>query len=139
MADPRLTRPGDPGWRPAHAYVPGQTPRHAEGLFDPIRDTARPGHGAEALRRSLAWTEGLAYLREGYFWEAHELHEAIWLILPDSPARQRVQSVIQLANAGLKQRMNRPRAARRLSGIAWIARARLSATLRMSRAKPVAA
>ena len=26
-----------PDWRPPHAYVPGQSPRHPEGLFDPIK------------------------------------------------------------------------------------------------------
>ena len=112
-----MTRPGQPGWRPPLAYVPGQTPRHPEGLFDPIRDTARPGMTADDLRRSLAWREGRHYLDEGFHWEAHEVMEAVWLALPDGPQRLRVQAAIQLANAGLKLRMDRRKAAERLAGI----------------------
>lgn len=109
--------PGDPGWRPPHAYLPGATPRHADDLFDPVRDSAQPGMAVEELRASLAWREGRAYLDEGFYWEAHEVMEAVWLVLPDGPERRRVQAVIQLANAALKARMARPGAVTRLAGI----------------------
>lgn len=91
-------------WRPSHAYVPGQTPRHDETLFDALKSDT-----------DLAWRIGLEFLEEGYFWEAHEVHEAVWLAAPQNSAeKEMVQAVIQLANAGLKQRMNRSSAVKKL-------------------------
>lgn len=100
---------------PPSAYVPGQTERHPEGCFDDIRASVFPGATAEDLARSQAYRAGLAYLHEGYFWECHELLEAVWMALPEqSPDRAGIQALIQLANARLKLRMNRPKAALRL-------------------------
>ncbi|WP_213545720.1 DUF309 domain-containing protein [Vannielia litorea] len=98
---------------PAYAYVPGRTQRHPEGAFDAIRATAEPEPlASEALRTGLDWIDA------GYFWEAHEVLEPVWMALPDGPARTGVQALIQLANAGLKARMARPAAALRLCDIA---------------------
>ncbi len=103
---------------PPHAYVPGQTPRHPEGAFDTLRDTARAGMSAEALADSAAFRAGLKYLEGEFFWEAHEVLEPVWMALPErSPERHLVQALIQLANARLKARMNRPRAVARLGAI----------------------
>lgn len=94
--------------RPPHAYVPGQTPRHPEGRFDGLREDL-----------DTAWRAGCLYLSEGYFWEAHELLEPVWMAeYEGSDARQLVQALIQVANAGLKVRMNRPRAVDRLLKLA---------------------
>jgi hypothetical protein len=106
------------GLLPSYAYIPGKTPRHAEGFFDAIRATAQPDMGQATLLRSRAFTAGLAYLQAGYNWEAHEVLEPVWLALPaGSAARGFVQGVIQLANARLKLEMGRPRAAVRLCAI----------------------
>ena len=100
---------------PAYAYVPGQTPRHAEGGFDPLRATARVGMSVDQLAQCMAWRTGLTYLEAGFFWEAHELMEPVWMALPhDSAERDLVQMMIQLANASLKARMGRPSAVLRL-------------------------
>ncbi|MGV6887868.1 DUF309 domain-containing protein [Rhodophyticola sp. SM2404] len=101
-------------WRPPHAYVPGQSPRHDEELFDHLKDVdaATP---AEGLARSQAYAAGLVFLREAYFWEAHEMLEPVWMACPPNSAeRVFVQALVQLANAGLKTRMQRPQAAARL-------------------------
>ena len=91
-----------PRWRPAYAYLPGKTPRHAEGTCD------RFAFDRADLAGSERWQLALACLREGYFWEAHELLEPVWMDLPeDAPERALVQGLIQLANAGLKRRMGR--------------------------------
>ena len=104
-----------PDWRPPYAYVPGRSLRHPEGLFDPIRQ----GLAHDRLERSAAWAFGLAFLREGYFWEAHEVLEAVWMACPpNGPERLLVQGIVQIANARLKLRMGRPRAAARLDAIA---------------------
>lgn len=92
---------------PPFACIPGQTARHPEGWFDALK--ADP---ETALR------VGIAYFERGYFWECHEVLEAVWLEAPDpSPERDMVQAVIQLANARLKLRMGRPKAAARLCGM----------------------
>ena len=104
---------------PSHAYVPGQTHRHPEGAFAAICETARPDCDVEALARSKAWCCGLEWLGKGYFWEAHEVFEPVWMSLPQkSPERQLVQALIQLANAGLKAEMGRPKATAKLLNMA---------------------
>jgi hypothetical protein len=108
-----------PGWRPPWAYVPGRTARHADDLFDPIRATVMPGMAPDDLARTPAWAFAQAFLRDRYFWEAHELLEPVWMTCPKgSPDGLMVQGLIQLANAGLKRRMQRPRAVARLLAMA---------------------
>ena len=100
---------------PEHAYVPGQTPRHAEGRFEYLTATVHQGMSSAQLTQSEAFRTGLVYLRRGYFWEAHELFEPVWMALQaGSDDRRLVQALIQLANAQLKLRMQRPKAASRL-------------------------
>lgn len=100
---------------PDHAYVPGSTARHESGAFDHFCVDAKPGMDVEALASCRAWRAGLKFLEAGFFWEAHEVLEAVWMALPtDSADRQTVQALIQYANAGLKQKMGRPGAASRL-------------------------
>lgn len=69
----------------------------------------------DQLQDTLAWHAGLLFLDKGFFWEAHEVLEPVWMVTAHSSAEhQLVQAVIQIANAALKVRMNRPGAARRL-------------------------
>lgn len=103
---------------PTHAYVPGVSERHPEGHFDHIRNSVENDMTPEALARSDAFRSGLYYLEIGYFWEAHEVLEPVWLALPSAGEdRQLVQALIQFANAQLKVEMRRPKAAKRLCGI----------------------
>lgn len=103
---------------PTHAYVPGKTARHAEDAFDEVRQTARAGLTPKQLAECPAFRLGLRYLGAGYYWEAHELFEPVWMVLPDpSPERQFVRALIQIANGFLKLEMDRPKAAARLEGI----------------------
>ena len=100
---------------PTHAYVPGVNARHPEDWFDQIKQTVTPKIPAAQLHHTTAWTTGLAYLNAGYFWECHEVLEAVWMQTQDGTAeRDMVQALIQLANARLKLRMDRPQAAWRL-------------------------
>jgi len=104
---------------PPYAYVPGRTPRHDEGRWDEVRATVEPGMDADELAASPAFTAGMAFFENGYFWEAHEVWEAVWMACPPNSAEHRfVQALIQLANAELKLAMERPRAALRLCAIA---------------------
>ena len=100
---------------PAHAYVPGKTPRHPDGWFDDLRNAAKPGTPLSELHLTRAFIAGRVYFDAGFFWECHEVLEAVWMQAPDpSPERDFVQAMIQLANARLKLRMDRPRATLRL-------------------------
>ena len=106
----------DDGWLPPHPYVPRETARHPEDLFEPLK-------GVEPLGPECpAWRHGLRFYRAGYFWEAHEMWEAVWMALPEGPERRLVQASIQQANARLKERMGQARAAARLRGEAarWL-------------------
>jgi hypothetical protein len=100
---------------PPHAYVPGRTARHPEGWFDTVKQCLRADVPPDRLHETPAFVAGLAYLDSGYFWECHEVLEAVWMQTPNpSPEREMVQALIQLANARLKLGMDRPKAAARL-------------------------
>ena len=111
-------------WRPPYAFLPGQTGEHAGPELAVIRATV-VAVSTDRLTKTATWTFGLDFLRDGYFWEAHEVLEAVWLALPPNSAeRVLCQGLIQLANAGLKQVMQRDTAAARLRQIArdWLQR-----------------
>ena len=100
---------------PPHAYVPGQNARHPEDLFDVIKVSVTADMPPEELNSTAAWRAGLVYFETGYFWECHEVLEAVWMQTPPgSPEREMTQALIQLANARLKLRMGKPRATLRL-------------------------
>ena len=102
---------------PDYAYVPGQTPRHDEAFFEVYHESVSVGMSLEDLKATLAWQAGLVFYDKGYFWEAHEVLEPVWMAAPrNSAEHQLVQGIIQLANAALKARMKRPNAALRLCG-----------------------
>lgn len=111
----------DEAWAlPATAHVPGVNPRPdpAEAYFA-IAASAPDPTDPFKWRQNRAWLAGLRLYRRGCFWEAHEVWEAVWAnASPNSAERLLTQSLIQLANACLKLRMQRPAAAARLAGIA---------------------
>lgn len=100
---------------PPFAHIPGKNSRHPEDWFDRIKASVTPDISPTDLHHTLAFKTGLVYLDAGYFWECHEVLEAVWMATRDpSVERELVQALIQLANAKLKLLMDRPRAARRL-------------------------
>lgn len=104
---------------PPHAHQPGRNPRHGEEVFTAAHASVRPGMDLAALEASLAWRSGWHFILHGYFWEAHEVLEPVWLALPpNAPERRFVQGLIQTANAALKLAMGQPRAALRIVDIA---------------------
>src|ERR1700726_5217823 len=64
-----------------------------------------------ALRYALALNDA------GYFWESQEILEAVWAAAPQG-GRERIllRACIQIANANLRLRMQKPHAAARLFG-----------------------
>ena len=104
---------------PDHAYIPGQNHRHPDDLFDPIKEDINPNLTPLELFNSKAMAHGLFYLEQGYYWEAHEVLEPVWMALESHPTeRQLVQALIQIANGLLKLEMGQLKAAIRLSAIA---------------------
>ena len=100
---------------PGHAYVPGETERHPEETFALYHASVAQHMSPEDLQETLSWRAGLVFLDNGFFWEAHEVLEPVWMATPrDSAEHQMVQAVIQIANAALKLKMRRPAAAKRL-------------------------
>jgi len=100
---------------PPLPHLPGRTPRPPEALFAPLKEGLSAAMDPAALAASPAFREGLRACRAGYYWEAHELWEAVWMCLPPAGAERLIlRGVIQLANAGLKRRMGRKAAAARI-------------------------
>jgi hypothetical protein len=104
---------------PRWAYVPGET-GEAEADHDTLwqakalvpsrfRDFVPARH--PALRYGIALNDG------GYFWESQEVLEAVWAAAPQAGReRNLLRACIQIANANLRLRMLKPRAAARLLG-----------------------
>jgi len=119
---------------PEVPYVPGQTPRPADGTYDSLRNTAQAGMTPAQLAGCDAWTVGWRFLEAGCHWEAHEVWEAVWLALPQNSAERRfVQAVIQLANGLLKEKMGRPAATLRLCAACHTGLAGLSSDIMATR------
>jgi hypothetical protein len=104
---------------PQWAYVPGET-AEAEADHDALwrakalvpsrfRDFVPARH--PALRYAIALNDA------GYFWESQEILEAVWAALPQG-GRERIllRACIQIANANLRLRMQKPHAALRFLG-----------------------
>ena len=99
--------------------MPGQTPRPPETLFAPLKAGIGPHLRIDELAESRCFQAGREAFAARYYWEAHELWEAIWMALPPQSAeRVFLRGLIQLANAGLKVRMGRQQAALRILSLA---------------------
>lgn len=98
---------------PRIPYLPGLTPRPAEGAFDALK-AGLDGLDPAGLADSACFRAGFEAFGRRLYWEAHELWEPVWLRLPEGGERALVQGLIQLANCGLKRRMGRDRAAARI-------------------------
>jgi DUF309 family protein family protein len=104
---------------PEWAYVPG-----GAASAEPDHDTLWRAKALVPARfrgfvptRHPALRYGIALNDAGYFWEAQEVLEAVWAAAPQG-GRERIllRACIQIANANLKLRMQRPYAAVRLWG-----------------------
>ena len=103
---------------PAYAYIPGQAPH-------PRRDRRGHSYGLPELRPEpldpSCWARSERYLRGvdlynfDYFWECHEVFEAIWHGAgKTSVLGQFAQGVVQIAAAHLKRSMGAHEAASKL-------------------------
>ena len=102
-----------PGW----TYVPGET---AEADHDTLWQAKAlvPSRFRDFVpARHPALRYGITLNDAGYFWEAQEVLETVWAAAPQG-GRERIllRACIQIANANLKLRMQKIRAATRLLG-----------------------
>jgi predicted metal-dependent hydrolase len=104
---------------PPYAHIPGRNPRHSDELFINVKLATPKTTVSETASDNLAWHYGLELIRQGYFWECHEVLEPVWMnAAPNSKEKVLVQAVIQMANAALKRTMAREPATQRLCKIA---------------------
>jgi hypothetical protein len=109
---------------PEWAYVPGEPadsePDH-ETLWQAKALVPAQFFGFVPARHP-ALRYGIALNDAGYFWEAQEVLEAVWAAAPQR-GRERIllRACIQIANANLKLRMQKPHATARLWNEALVA------------------
>jgi predicted metal-dependent hydrolase len=100
---------------PRWAYLPGKTPAPDRAPLEHAKALVPKAYENGVDPRDPAFRYGLALHHAGLFWEAHEVWEAVWKAAPKNGCDRLVlRALIQLANAKLKVRMGRARAAARL-------------------------
>lgn len=92
---------------PPYRYLPGEGPH-------PLRHPGGHSRDPEHLESGAAWLRGLDLYDHRYYWESHEVWEAVWKATPQGHLRQLLQGLIQLAAATIKHHLGHDRPARRL-------------------------
>jgi predicted metal-dependent hydrolase len=101
---------------PRWAYNPGMDCAPDQEPLEAAKELV-PGRFEQFVPAdNAAFQYALALHDAGFFWEAHEIWEAVWKAAPmNGRDRLALRALIQIANAALKQRQGRPRAAARLT------------------------
>ena len=104
---------------PQYKHLPGKNARPSDDLLESIAAQASESTDNSNFRSNIAWRYGIRLFNEGFYWETHEVLEAVWMnAAPNSRERHLVQGVIQMANARLKSLLDQPKACKRLSTLA---------------------
>ena len=104
---------------PDYRHLPGSNPRPDCSYLESVADQATAPTQDNTARSNIAWHYGIRLFNAGYYWESHEVLEAVWLnALPNTRERYLLQAVIHLANARLKMKMSRQSAVLRLLKLA---------------------
>jgi hypothetical protein len=100
---------------PHWAYVPGEGREADHERLAPVKALVPVHFEGVVPARHPALLYGLALNDAEFFWECHEMLEAVWAAAPQG-GRDRIllRACIQIANANLKRRMQREQAAARL-------------------------
>ena len=100
---------------PAHAHIPTTGTKPDADSLELAKRLAPPVMLAAEWKNNKAYLYGHDLMRAGYYWEAHEVWEAVWqLTRANSPERVLLQALIQGANAQLKHKMGLSGAAGKL-------------------------
>jgi len=102
---------------PRWAYVPGETIEADHDTLWQAKALVPSRFGGFVPARHPALRYGIALNDAGYFWESQEVLEAVWAAAPQG-GRERIllRACILIANANLRLRIQKPRAAARLLG-----------------------
>ncbi len=104
---------------PDTPYIPGKGERPAHDFMGEIAQQAPAVTENSSAAGNLPWLYGIALFNKGFYWEAHEVWEPVWMrALPNSREKHLVQGAIHLTNAALKKTMGLPQASRRLAKLA---------------------
>ena len=102
---------------PPHRHLPGRNARPNASFFGAIKAATPAATTSRTGADNQAWRYGIRLFNTGFYWEAHEVLEPVWLnAAPNSRERHLVQAVIHLANGMLKEAMGSPNARRRIAG-----------------------
>lgn len=106
---------------PPYAYRPGETPhptRDPDGHSYDMENTPPPPDPAR-WRDAADYLWGLDLFNHGYYWEAHEAWEGLWVACGRrGPTATFLQGLINLAAAGFKARLGNRRGLRANAGTA---------------------
>jgi hypothetical protein len=102
---------------PRWAFVPGAESEADHETLAMAKALVPARFNGFVPARHPALRYGLGLNDAGFFWESHEILEAVWAAAPQG-GRERIllRACIQIANANLKLRMGRSHAASRLFG-----------------------
>ncbi len=104
---------------PAYAHRPGETQRPVDSPAFEVARRAPAKFSIANWHENEAYLYGFVLFRGCYYWEAHEVWEAVWRSCrPNSRERHLVQGLIQLANGELKGMLGRVQAQTRLLRLA---------------------
>ena len=96
---------------PPHAHLPGRNGRHTDGFLDHVISLAPHLTISDEASKNVPWLYGTRLFKSGFFWEAHEVWEAVWLrATPNSREQHFMQGMIHLTNASLKLKLDQQRA-----------------------------
>lgn len=100
---------------PSRRYVPGAGGEPDRGPLNAAKATIKGPMQPERWAAHAAYRYGARLHVDGFFWEAHEVWEAVWLTCAHNSAeRHLLRGLIQTTNAALKLVMRRRQAAQRL-------------------------
>jgi len=72
-------------------------------MLESIAQSANAVTNDASYQSNTGWLYGIHLFNHGFYWEAHEVLEAVWNnAAPNSREKHLVQGVIQIANAQLK-------------------------------------
>lgn len=124
----KLPQPADPTWPryaplltlPPYPFIPGRAPHprrdpagHSFGRPEP----APPHFPPDRWRDDEAYLFGVDLANRAYWWESHELWEALWHhVPPECTQAQFLQGLIQVSAANIGRFLGRPDGPRRLTG-----------------------
>ena len=103
---------------PARAHVPGSGSAPDLAPLELAKSLAPPETRSDHWQDNAAYLYGHRLLEAGFYWEAHEVWEAVWMnCRPNSTEKVLLQALIQQANARLKRNMGKVNAAGRLDSM----------------------